>query len=189
MSSIYEAFQGVLGKVTATVTAVAAGLTVPTQKSPGLEPEILLFGSARHLWILAVGRDPKRVWLPHFSRPRKFFGSGLESLTLLIHHRDMLPLSDLRAWFTTHQRRLCAGDALPTLTDIAQRAGVHRDSIYSMLEGNRICARTQYALSRVIQEVDAEGHSSRTRVMSVVLGPGGPRLAFGGQATRILGRR
>ena len=39
------------------------------------------------------------------------------------------------------------------IVDIANRAGIHRDTIYALLNGDRVCGRTQYALSRVMQEV------------------------------------
>lgn len=99
-------------------------------------------------------------------------------------------LSDLRGWLATHQRRLRAGDALPTITNIANRAGCHRDTIYALLNGDRVCQRTQYALSRVLQEVDQETClTPKTRLMSLSFHQGGVSLQIGLGKQPLLSKR
>jgi len=88
--------------------------------------------------------------------------------------------SELRRWLSTHQRRLRAGDALPTITDIANRAGCHRDTIYALLAGDRIAGHIQHALSIVIDRVEQEtAHQTKTRLLNVQISAAGPKLGFG----------
>ena len=102
----------------------------------------------------------------------------------------ILSRDQLRRWLTAHQRRLRAGDDLPTLTELARRAGIHRDTVYALLAGDRICIRSQYGLSRVIAEIEQETQGqTKTRVMSVSLGGGGAQLRFGCGSSPILVKR
>ena len=96
--------------------------------------------------------------------------------------------TQIRQWLCSHQKRLRVGDDLPTITEIACRAGVHRDTIYACMAGDRINIRSQYALSRVITELEDELQGkSRTKLMSVTLTGGHAQLRFG-IGPRILGR-
>jgi len=66
------------------------------------------------------------------------------------------------------------------MSSIADRAGVHRDTLYALLNGDRISPRSQYAIDRALREVEEENVGvAKTRVMNVSLGPDGPRLGFG----------
>jgi len=87
-----------------------------------------------------------------------------------------------------HQKRLRFGDDLQTMSSIAERASVHRDTIYALLNGERISPRSQYAIDRALREIEEENVGvAKTRVMNVSLGPDGPRLGFGVTGRRILG--
>jgi len=80
----------------------------------------------------------------------------------------------------SHQMRLQVGDDLPSITEVASRAGVHRDTIYACVAGDRINLRSQYALSRVITELEEEMQGRvRTKLMSVSLTGGQAQLRFG----------
>jgi DNA-binding transcriptional regulator YhcF (GntR family) len=92
----------------------------------------------------------------------------------------MLTIQQIRTALKTHQLRLKLGDELPFMTVLADRAGVHRDTLYSVMQGNRICERTQYALSRVLEELEGETiGKSKTRVMNISLGKNFVNLGFG----------
>ena len=92
----------------------------------------------------------------------------------------MYSLAQIQALLKQHQRRLRAGDALPTIVEIANRAGIHRDTIYALLNGDRVCGRTQYALSRVMREVEVEtALLPKTRLMSVTFKNGNAGLQIG----------
>jgi DNA-binding transcriptional regulator YhcF (GntR family) len=87
---------------------------------------------------------------------------------------------ELRTWLFAHQRRLRAGDKLPSITEIADRAGCHRDTIYSLLEGNRIEGHIQHALSIVIDRIEQETKDVRkTHLMNIQISSAGPVLGFG----------
>jgi DNA-binding transcriptional regulator YhcF (GntR family) len=90
----------------------------------------------------------------------------------------------------SHRKRLKAGDKLPFFTEIAGRAGIHRDTIYALLNGEQVSERTQYALTRVMREIEEEtAGNMKTRLMSISLNQGMPRLHIGLQAAPILRRR
>ena len=85
---------------------------------------------------------------------------------------------------------LAAGDGLPTLTELANRAGIHRDTIYALLSGDRVCQRTQYALSRVLQEVEQETRLMlKTKLMSLSFNQGRVSLQIGLGNRPLLSKR
>jgi DNA-binding transcriptional regulator YhcF (GntR family) len=87
---------------------------------------------------------------------------------------------ELRTWLLLHQRKLRAGDKLPSITEIADRAGCHRDTIYSLLQGNRVEGHIQHALSIVIDRIEQETKDVRkTRLMNIQISSAGPVLGFG----------
>lgn len=89
-------------------------------------------------------------------------------------------LNQIQLQLSLHQKRLKAGDALPTITELANRAGIHRDTIYALLNGDRVCQRTQYALSRILQEVELESSlTSKTKLMSLSFNQSGVTLQIG----------
>ena len=89
-----------------------------------------------------------------------------------------------------HQRRLRAGDDLPCFTDIARRSGIHRDTIYALLNGESVSVRTQYALSRVLCEIEQETRDQfKTRLLSVSLCERSPKLHIGLQCKPVLLKR
>lgn len=86
-----------------------------------------------------------------------------------------------------HQKRLRSGDNLPTFKAIADLAGVHRDTLYALIDGDRISIRSQFAISKAIKEVEAQtANQSKTRVMSIDLTATGPKLSFGIKNLNIL---
>jgi len=102
----------------------------------------------------------------------------------------MLALLDLRNKLKIHQKRLKAGDALPTLTELANRAGVHRDTIYALLNGDRVCQRTQYSLSRVLREVEQETYlTPKTKLLSLSFNQSGVTLHIGLGNQPLLNKR
>ena len=91
---------------------------------------------------------------------------------------DVLSLQNLRSLLRLHQRRLKAGDELPFMTEVARRSGIHRDTLYALMSGERISERIQYALTRVMREIrDETAGNTQTRLMSISLSQGSPRLA------------
>ncbi len=101
----------------------------------------------------------------------------------------MLTQGQIAGWFRLHRRRLKAGDGVPDLVSIARRAGIHRDTIYAVLAGERINARSQYALSRAVQEIEEETRGvPQTRLMHLQFGAQGTHIGFGANLTPMLRR-
>ena len=92
----------------------------------------------------------------------------------------MFALNLIKQKLREHQKMLAAGDRLPNLSELAIRAGIHRDTIYSLLNGDRVSERTQYALSRVLREVEQEASlTPKTKLMSLSFNQGGVSLQIG----------
>lgn len=93
-----------------------------------------------------------------------------------------LSLLSIRQWLQVHQKRLRAGDGLPTVTEIADRAGISRQSIYNILSNDRsqFGDAVQIRLSRVIQQIDAEAGSNKSNLLCVSVGQTGPARLFVG---------
>ena len=69
---------------------------------------------------------------------------------------------------------------MPSITSIARIAGVHRDTLYALINGERVNQRSQYAICKAIQEIGIQAAGqTKTRVMSVNLTGSGPKLTFG----------
>ena len=97
-----------------------------------------------------------------------------------MNRTDCLSLQQLRNWLRLHQKRLRYGDPLPSITSLADRAGVHRDTLYALMNGDRVEGRTQIVLSRVAREVDAEvAGITKTKVLSIRIENGYPAIKLG----------
>jgi predicted transcriptional regulator len=91
----------------------------------------------------------------------------------------MYSLANLQILLSQQRKMLVAGDNLPTLTELSKRAGIHRDTIYTLLNGERVCLRTQYALSRVLQEVEQEtSQIPKTNLLSLSFNQEGVSKAY-----------
>ena len=92
----------------------------------------------------------------------------------------ILTMKQIRLQLSLHQKRLKAGDASPSLTELAKKAGIHRDTIYAILNGERVSERTQYALSRVLRELEQEiSLTPKTKLMSLSFNQRGVSLHIG----------
>jgi hypothetical protein len=88
-------------------------------------------------------------------------------------------IHELRLSLVCHQKRLRAGERLLGFTELAQIAGVHRDTLYSLMAGNRICERSQYAISKALKMVNESSANQPSRLMSIEIRREGPKLRFG----------
>lgn len=99
----------------------------------------------------------------------------------------MIAQSKLRMLLEKYQKRIRMGEKFTSFIEIARRAGIHRDTIYTLLAGNRISTRSQYALSRVLMEVEEETcHLPQKRFMSISLDTLGLRIKFGEYGGAVL---
>ena len=84
----------------------------------------------------------------------------------------------IRLYLRMHQKRLYLGEDMTSISSLAERSGLHRDTLYSLLSGNRINEISQIRLSRLIDQLEKEP-SPPSRLMHVSFGANGPKLGFG----------
>jgi hypothetical protein len=96
---------------------------------------------------------------------------------------DTLSIVQIRDWFDNLKRRRELGEIVPSISEIAQRACLSRQTVYALLRDERpeFGATAQIRLSRIIEQISADPAYRHTRLMSVDLSGGTPRLRFGGQ--------
>ena len=100
-----------------------------------------------------------------------------------INTKPSVTLAHLREWLSLQQRRLRAGDSCVTLSAIADRAQISRQTIYALLRDDRsqFGEVAQIRLSRVIRQISADSAYQHTRLMTIDLSGGTPRLVLGGK--------
>ena len=86
--------------------------------------------------------------------------------------------SDIQQLLRTHQKRIQMGDKLSSLTEIAERAGLHRDTLYQAINGERISQISQIRLERILKQLANEPQPP-SRLMHVNLKKVYPVLGFG----------
>jgi len=93
---------------------------------------------------------------------------------------QVLSHTQIAGWLRVHQRRLKAGDPIPSMVQIAEYAGTCRDSLYAIIGGERVSDRTRWGLSKAIHHFDELLRDApRSHVLHVSIGTSGPRLGFG----------
>jgi len=94
---------------------------------------------------------------------------------------DCLSIQQIQRWLTHHQKRLQYGDPVPPMTSIANRAGISRQTLYAVLNGERaeFGQVAQIRLSRVIQEITSHPDYQVSKMMRLDLSGAGPRIRFG----------
>ena len=94
---------------------------------------------------------------------------------------DCLSIQQIQKWLTHHQKRLQYGDPVAPMTSIANRAGVSRQTLYAVLNGERteFGEIAQIRLSRIIQEITNEPNYQISKMVRVDLSSGVPRIRFG----------
>jgi len=95
--------------------------------------------------------------------------------------QDCLSQENIKTWFSFHQKRLKIGDAVPSMASIADRAGISRQTLYAILNGERseFGQVAQIRLSRVISQISSEPSYHRSNMARVDLNGTLPRIKFG----------
>jgi hypothetical protein len=93
----------------------------------------------------------------------------------------VLPLVEIRNWLKAHQRRLNNGDLIPSISSIAKKAGISRQTLYALLRDERteFGQVAQIRLSRVIQEITSQPDYQVSKMMRLDLSGVAPRIRFG----------
>jgi|GEM_PF-1932070 len=92
-----------------------------------------------------------------------------------------LSLQDIREFLLIHQARLRFDQHISTISDLAGRAGISRQTIYAILRNERteFGEVAQIRLSRVIQEIASDPSYQVSRMMRLDLSGAAPRIRFG----------
>ena len=99
-----------------------------------------------------------------------------------------MPLTkkEIISWCHTYQKLIKFGDNLPPICSIAQRAGIHRDTLYEAING-RMSETTQRRLSIVIARLEAELEGkTQTKLAHLAIVNNQIKLGFGISSAPIL---
>ena len=104
-----------------------------------------------------------------------------------MNRSDIFSLNQIRDWLKVHQKRLVAGDDLPSFSEVCRRANIHKDTGYTLCRGDRIDVKSQWGLSRAIKEIEAETSMiAKSRILSIKVCDGRPLIQFGLSTEKIL---
>lgn len=80
---------------------------------------------------------------------------------------------------------------MPTVTEIAERAGISRQSLYNLMRDDRtqFGEPVQIRISKIIHQIDAESGANKTNLIRVAVGQSSPARLFVGHQFEVLGRR
>jgi hypothetical protein len=94
---------------------------------------------------------------------------------------EILSLTQIQGWLKAHQKRLQYGDPIPSISTVADRAGISRQTLYAVLSGDRaeFGETAQIRLSRVIQQISSEPSYQQSRIAKIDFTGATPRIRFG----------
>jgi hypothetical protein len=103
---------------------------------------------------------------------------SLESIGPLMKR---LSIVEIRQWFKINKRRRELGESVPSVSAVAEKACLSRQTVYALLQDKRseFGEVAQIRLSRVIQQISADPAYQQTRLMRLSLFLDGPRLHIG----------
>jgi len=92
-----------------------------------------------------------------------------------------LTIRQIQDWLRAHQKRIHLGDSVLPLSLIATKAGLSRQTLYAVLNGERaeFGQVAQIRLSKVIQEITSHHDYQVSRMMRLDLSGTAPRIRFG----------
>jgi predicted DNA-binding transcriptional regulator AlpA len=94
---------------------------------------------------------------------------------------NYLSIAQIQSWLEAHQKRLQYRDPVISISSIATKAGISRQTLYAVLNGDRteFGQVAQIRLSRVIQEITSHPDYQVSRMMRLDLSGAAPRIRFG----------
>lgn len=93
----------------------------------------------------------------------------------------ILAIKQIQEWLKVHQKRLQYDDFIPPMSAIADRAGISRQTLYAILNGERaeFGQVAQIRLSRVISQISSEPSYQHSKMARVDLNSSTPKIRFG----------
>lgn len=94
---------------------------------------------------------------------------------------DCLSQTQIIQWFEQYRKRLQQEQSLPTLSSIASKSGISRQTLYAVLNGNKaeFGEVAQIRLSRVINQISSEPSYQRSKMAKIDFASAVPRIRFG----------
>jgi len=85
-----------------------------------------------------------------------------------------LSIREIRSWLDLLKRRRSLGENVPSISEVAYRACISRQTLYALLRDQRseFGEVAQMRLSRVIRQISANSAYQNTRLMAVDLSGG-----------------
>lgn len=93
----------------------------------------------------------------------------------------VLAISEIRSWLRSHQKRMRFDDGIPSMSSIADRAGISRQTLYVVLNGDRseFGEVAQIRLSKVISQISSEPSYHHSKLSRIDFSSGVPKIRFG----------
>lgn len=91
----------------------------------------------------------------------------------------MMPRAQIRDLLRAYQRRLLHGDSLPPIAEVARKAGVCRDTVYSAIKGDRLDDRSWWGLNSALEQLQDVIEATPSRLMQLKFTPRGVTLKLG----------
>jgi len=94
---------------------------------------------------------------------------------------NTLSIQQIQKALKWHQKRLSMGDDIPTMSVLAELAGISRQTLYKFIKGERseFGEVTQIRLSRLITKISSDMSYQSSKIARVDLSSGAPRIRFG----------
>jgi DNA invertase Pin-like site-specific DNA recombinase len=94
---------------------------------------------------------------------------------------NYLSIAQIKSLLEAHKKRLQYRDPVISISSIATKAGISRQTLYAVLNGDRteFGQVAQIRLSRVIQEITSHPDYQVSRMMRLDLSGAAPRIRFG----------
>lgn len=92
-----------------------------------------------------------------------------------------LTIRKIQLWLRAHQNRLQHGEQVISISSLADKAGISRQTLYAILNGERteFGQIAQIRLSRVINQISSEPSYQHSKIAKIDLSGSSPRIKFG----------
>lgn len=94
---------------------------------------------------------------------------------------ETLSIKQIQDALRWHQKRLSMGDNIPTMSELADIAGISRQTLYKFIKGERseFGEIAQIRLSRMLMRVTEEPSYMKTNMMRIDINSDIPKIRFG----------
>lgn len=92
-----------------------------------------------------------------------------------------LTIRKIQFWLKAHQKRLQHGEPVISISSLADKAGISRQTLYAILNGERteFGQIAQIRLSRVIKQISSDSSYQQSKMARIDFSGSCPRIKFG----------